>query len=82
MKEENEKTEVHAFIIRIYPEASSDSGRPLAVRGSIQHVASRDVLHFYHLDSIQQFIREHVRLEKRLPFQKFRNLLSRIWYGD
>ena len=52
------ETDAHAFIVRIWKDATDERGQATAWHGSIDHVGSSSRLYFHKLDSIIQFVRE------------------------
>lgn len=72
--------DTHAFIIRIWYEATDDEGNILAWRGSIEHVGSKNRRYFEDMDGIERFIQERTGIKTRQPRPKWKRLLARIWH--
>ena len=72
------KTDTHAFIIRIWNEASEGEDLEITWRGSIEHVGSNQRLYFQNLSSIVHFIRERSGMDSQRPLSWWRWAIARF----
>jgi hypothetical protein len=70
--------DTHAFIVRIWHEATDDEGHTTAWRGTIDHVGSESRLYFQDLDGILRFIQEQTGMSPKQPRFSWRSLLPGI----
>ncbi|MBN1147938.1 MAG: hypothetical protein JXA78_11840 [Anaerolineales bacterium] len=68
----------HAFIVRIWKDATDERGQATAWHGSIDHVGSRSRLYFHKLSSILEFIRERSEINGEFGRSWRHRITSRV----
>ena len=72
----------HAFIVRIWSEATDEDEQASGWRGSIQTVGSDSRLYFYDFNAIRRFIEENLHLTRARPRSWWRTLLHKLHLDD
>ena len=72
------KTNTHAFIVRIWHEATDNRGNVTVWRGTIDHVGSENSVHFHDLDGITRFIQEQIGIRNKGSGPRWRAVFVRL----